>query len=167
MYGITLNGEKFVIDGEDFEKVKNYCWRKDRNGYIVANSRNGKNKIVRLHRIIMNAKNEEIVDHINWDKSDNRKSNLRMANKTQNNINIKRKKNNTSGYTGVSVLKNGNYRADISLNGAKYYLGTFDNLNDAINIRHRAELVLHGKWSGEINRKDFIKYIKECGENNE
>lgn len=160
IYGITNKGEKFVIDAEDFDRVKDYCWRKDRKGYIIANGRNGSNKIVWLHRIIMRAKDDEIVDHINWDKSNNKKSNLRIATKTQNNINIKRKSNNTSGYTGVSVLKNGKYKSSISINGKKYHLGTFDELKDAVKTRHKAEQILHGEWSGEINRKDFIKLIK-------
>lgn len=108
----------------------------------------------------MRAKDDEIVDHINWDKSNNKKSNLRIATKTQNNINIKRKSNNTSGYTGVSVLKNGKYKSSISINGKKYHLGTFDELKDAVKTRHKAEQILHGEWSGEINRKDFIKLIK-------
>lgn len=160
-YGITIKGDRFVIDTEDFEKVKNYCWRKERKDYFIANSRDKTNKIIWLHRVIMDAKDNEYVDHINWDKSDNRKSNLRIATKTQNNINIKRKSNNTSGYTGVSVLKNGKYKSSISLNGNKYHLGTFDKLDDAIRIRHKAELALHGEWSGEINRKDFLKYLKQ------
>lgn len=159
VYGITNKGEKFIIDAEDFNRVKNYCWRKDRKGYIVANSRNGSNKIIWLHRVIMKAKDNEIVDHINWDKSNNKKSNLRIATKTQNNINIKRKSNNTSGYTGVSVLKNGKYRSAISINGKKYHLGTFDRLEDAVKVRHKAEQILHGEWSGEINRNDFMKLI--------
>ena len=88
-YGITRNGDKFIIDTEDFNKIKDYCWRKEHKGYFVANSRNGTNKIIFLHRIIMNAKDDEYVDHINWDKSDNRKSNLRIATKTQNNIKVR------------------------------------------------------------------------------
>ena len=43
----------------------------------------------------------------------------------------------------------------------KYNLGNYDNLNDAVKVRHKAELALHGEWSGEINRNDFIKYIRE------
>lgn len=158
-YGITNNGDKFLIDTEDFDKVKGYCWRKERKGYIVANNRNGSNRIVWIHRIIMCANDDEIVDHINWDKSDNRKCNLRIATKTQNNINIKRKSNNTSGYTGVSVLRNGKFHSAISYGGIKYHLGTFDNIDDAAKVRHEAEKVLHGEWSGEINRKDFRHFV--------
>ena len=159
--GITSKGEEFFIDIEDYDLAKNYCWRiNPETGYVIANSRDGTNKIVWLHRLIMNVTNQSIyVDHSNWDKSNNRKSNLRIATKSENNTNIKRKTNNTSGYTGVTVNKRtGKYVARITKNKRRIYLGTFNSFEDAINARHEAELVLHGEWSGEINRKDYYYY---------
>lgn len=50
-------------------------------------------------------------------------------------------------------------KAQISANGKRYYLGTFDALEDAVNARHYAEQIIHGEWSGEINRKDFEKIM--------
>lgn len=157
--GITLNGDKFYIDNEDYETVKDYCWRVNKHGYVVVNKRDGSNKIINLHRLVMGLNDEDIlVDHKNWDKLDNRKSNLRIATKSQNNINIKRKSNNTSGYTGVHYNKKiGKYTARISKNGKRLFLGNFNTLEDAIKVRHKAEINLHGEWSGEINRKDYIK----------
>ena len=159
--GITSNGEKFYIDIEDYDKAKKYCWRIDCHGYVVANSRDGSNRIIKLHRFVMNVNDSDIlVDHKNWDKTNNRKSNLRKASKTENNINIKRKTNNTTGYTGVTLNKNsGKYIARISKNGKRIYLGTFDTFEEAVQARHEAELSIHDKWSGEINRKDFEKII--------
>jgi len=154
--GVDFKGDTFTIDREDYDKVSQYCWRIDRKGYVIANSRNGTNKIIWIHRLIMDAKPDMVVDHINWNKQDNRKCNLRVATKTQNNINIKRKSNNTTGYTGVSYIKRtGKYRAAISLNKNKIYLGDYSDLNDAIEARHKAELKYHGEWSGENNRKDY------------
>jgi len=160
--GITSNGDKFYIDTLDYDLVKNYCWRIDKFGYVVANSRNGSNKIIRIHRLIMGATtNDTYVDHKNWDKLNNKRSNLRIATKSQNNINIKRKSNNTTGYTGVTYNKKFNkYCARISINGKRIFLGWFDDINDAIQARHKAELDLHSEWSGEINRKDYEKHIK-------
>lgn len=158
--GIAIKGERFCIDKEDYPLVKDYCWRIDKYGYVVANRRDGSNKIIRLHDFIMmhNSKNT-IVDHKNWDKTDNRKQNLRIATKSQNNINIKRKLNNTSGYTGVTYNKRTNrYIARISLNNKRIFLGSFKDINDAIEARHNAEIKLHGEWSGEINRKDYTKH---------
>lgn len=157
--GVTSKGEKFYIDTSNYDVVKDYCWRIDKHGYVVANGRDGKNKIVRLHRIIMCVSDKGVlVDHKNWNKLDNRKYNLRVATKSQNNINIKKKSNNTTGYTGVCFNKRiQKYNARISKNGKRLFLGYFDTIDDAINARHKAELEIHGEWSGEINRKDYVK----------
>lgn len=157
------DNNNFCIDMEDYETVKNYCWRIGLRGYIVANSRNGLNKTVWLHRIIMNVDDENIfVDHKNWDKTNNRKSNLRKATKSENNTNIKRKKNNTTGYTGVTInRRTGNYIARISKNNKRIYLGTFSSFEDAVIARHKEELEMHKEWSGEINRKDYKGIIKD------
>lgn len=159
--GITKKGEEFIIDTDDLDKVKPYCWRKDAYGYIVANSKNCTNTIIQLHRIIMNPNKGELVDHINWDKSDNTKANLRICTKSQNNVNIKKKSNNTSGYTGVKHSPNGKWKAQISLNNNRIHLGTFETIEGAVKARKKAELVLHKEFNGEINRQDFIKMIKE------
>lgn len=156
--GYTNKNEKFCIDREDFDKVKDYCWRIDINaGYVIANSRDGTNRIVWLHRMIMDINNDNIyVDHKNWDKTNNKKSNLRLATKSENNINIKRKFNNTSGYTGVTFnKKSGKYIARISINGNRIYLGMFNDFISAVKARHDAEIKYHKEWSGEINRKDY------------
>lgn len=102
-----------------------------------------------------------LVDHRNWDKTDNRKQNLRIASKSQNNMNIKRKSNNTSGYTGVSVNKQGKYIAAISIGGKKHHLGTYEVLEDAVRARHEAEQKLHADWSGEHNRQDYQRIMGE------
>lgn len=161
--GITSSGEKFIIDSEDLNLVKDYCWRINKNtGYVIANSRDGTNKIVWLHRLVMNVTDQSIcVDHSDWNKSNNRKANLRIATKSENNINIKRKINNTSGYTGVTINKRtGKYIARISKDNKRFYLGTFNTFEEAVRARHEAEIIIHGEWSGEINRKDFKLHKK-------
>lgn len=156
--GITLKGECFYIDIADYSLVKNYCWRiNPKTGYVIANSRDKTNRTVWLHRVIMGVTDLSLcVDHSNWDKRDNRKSNLRIATKTENNINIKRKKNNSSGYTGVTVNnRTGKYISRISKDKKRIYIGTFNSFEEAVDARHKAELELHGEWSGEINRQDY------------
>ena len=158
--GYTFKNEEFIIDIEDYDKVKYYCWRMSENGYIVANNKDTTNTMIRIHRIIMNARKGEYVDHKNWDKSNNWKRNLRLCTKSQNNVNIKRKINNTSGYTGVKQDSNGKWKSQISYNNERIHLGTFDKLEDAVYIRHQAESIMHNEFNGEINRKDFINIIK-------
>lgn len=168
--GITNSGKVFMIDKEDFEKVKDYCWRFSVNGYVVANSKDLTNSTINIHRLILNPNKDEIVDHKDWNKADNRKLNLRVCSKSQNNVNIKRKKNNTSGYTGVKLNKQGNWVAQISFNNKRIHLGTYDNFYQAVQIRHKAEILMHQEFNGEINRKDFSRLIedyKNVSEDNE
>lgn len=77
----TSKGEPFKIDKEDFDKVKTYCWCKNSKGYLVCR-REG--KYILLHRLITNCPDDMVVDHINHDKSDNRKQNLRICSLSQN-----------------------------------------------------------------------------------
>ena len=161
--GYMNNGKNFLFDLEDYDKIKNYCWHLDGNGYVVANSKDTTNSTIRLSRVIMNVTNPNVlVDHKSWNLLDNRKSNLRIANSTENNINIHRKSNNTSGYTGITRQKSGHWLSRISKNGIRYNLGTYSTFKEAVIARHKAEKILHKEWSGEINRKDFQKiFAKE------
>jgi hypothetical protein len=80
------------------------------------------------------------IDHINRIKSDNRFINLREATKAQNSQNTKIPSNNTSGHKGVVWHKpNRNWCAQINVNKKHIHLGSFTNLQDAINARIEAE----------------------------
>lgn len=81
---------------------------------------------------------EEIIDHINGDRSDNRINNLREVDAAGNNRNCRLAKNNTSGVNGVTVTKFGSYRATIKVNNQTIYLGKFKTLAEASDARARA-----------------------------
>lgn len=148
-----------MIDKEDYEKVKDFCWRVDKYGYVVSFDKgHPNNQIVRIYRLVMGLTREDVdvyIDHINGNKLDNRKSNLRIATKSENNTNIKRKSNNTSGYTGVKATKSGKYVAQISFNNKRIHLGTYSTIEEAVQARHDAEIKYHGEWNGELNRNDY------------
>ena len=80
------------------------------------------------------------VDHINHDLLDNRKSNLRVTTKSQNQMNNKLAKNNTSGVTGVSYCKeSGKWVSYIHLYNKRITLGYFIDFDDAVKARLNAE----------------------------
>ncbi|MCS2167544.1 HNH endonuclease [Scandinavium manionii] len=83
-----------------------------------------------------------MIDHINGDRADNRINNLRCVDRQENMRNMAKYSNNTSGYVGVCLRKdNGKFRAFINDNNKKRkWLGTFDNLDDAIQARKEAEV---------------------------
>mgnify|MGYP004688073873 CR=1 FL=1 len=143
--GFCKDGTEFIFDTEDFEKINGYCWRMGSEGYIQT-SVNGKTKL--LHRIIMNASKEILVDHKHGIKTDNRKSELRFANKHQNGQNHKVYSSNTSGVTGVHFHKETNkFMARIKVNGKYKYLGLYENIEDAIKARLEAEKIYFGEFS--------------------
>ena len=108
-----------------------------------------KNTVVLFHRIVMNCLNDKIsVDHINHKTNDNRKSNLRLATQSQNLMNRSIGKNNTSGVTGVSFDNHSRkWSAEIKIDRKKKVLGHFENLEDAVKARKKAEKELFGYFS--------------------
>lgn len=139
--GWTSNtNREFYFDKDQYEKIKDYTWREHETTGYVTTSRNNKN--VDLHRLVTNAKEGEIVDHIHGreTKMDNRSCNLRIVSKGQNNINVGIRSNNTSGVTGVSWHKTfGKWKSQIGYNGECIVLGYFKDFDDAVKARKEAE----------------------------
>lgn len=142
--GYTFNGKIFKFDIEDFPKIKDICWYSEqRTGYIVSKS---SNKMVRMHNYITGF---DFVDHINRDKADNRRSNLREADKSRNEMNKGVRSNNKSGVTGVHFNNKRNRWVAVidklNIHRSKY----FSNKDDAIQCRLLWEKELFGEYSGQ------------------
>lgn len=143
----TGKGEPFFVDLEDFWKVRDICWHKNDEGYIVA-ALNG--KTTRIHRLIMDAPNGLDVDHKygKETRNDNRKYNLRIATRSQNNVNRDIQKNNTSGTAGVYKHSQcDKWTANVWRNNKTIYLGLFDTKEEAIAARKDAENKYYGEFS--------------------
>lgn len=149
----TTKGEPFFVDLEDFEKVKDICWHKTKDGYITGTY---KDKNIRLHRLIMNAPDDLFVDHIHGEstRNDNRKCNLRLATEQENCRNHPITKDNTSGVTGVNWHKAANkWRAFIGIDGKNIHLGTFDTFDEAVKVRKKAEEKYFGEFSFDNSQR--------------
>lgn len=121
----TNTNNKFYIDIEDYEKIKEISWYETSNGYICHKD-TGK-KVIFLHRFITNAPEKSIVDHINHNKKDNRKYNLRITNYKINGLNRKKLPN------GICKHKVGNnYYYSVFLTT---YRGNFKEYKDAKRLR--------------------------------
>lgn len=137
--GHTLNGELFYFDIDDYNLIKDCCWYISKDGYVVAYHAT-LDKIVKLHRLIMNFPENVDIDHINHKLNDNRKLNLRICEHTKNMMNQSKRSDNTSGIPGVNYHKSSNkWMARIGVNGSRILLGLFDNFNDAVKARKSAE----------------------------
>ncbi len=135
---------KTKIDIDDIDKVKEIKWSLDNHKYVSAKCRDIK---LYLHRILLEQPENHYVDHINRDRLDNRKSNLRIVRPTQNGMNKGRQSNNTSGYVGVSCDKSRNkWEAYIKIFKKKKHLGRYDDIKDAIMARKNAEQLYFGEY---------------------
>ena len=140
MARIKLTKGKFaIVDDADFSFLNQYNWQCDSSGYAVRDIGGRKDKKRTLmHRLINKTPNGFHTDHINRDKLDNRKENLRTTTPSQNILNSKLSKNNTSGYKGISWYKN-RWAVRIKFNYKGIYLGRFKLLSEALNTRKLAE----------------------------
>lgn len=90
----------------------------------------------------------EQVDHINGDRADNRLSNLRLANQSQNSCNCRLRKTNTSGYRGVSWSKEKRkWVSRIVKDHKQHVLGYFKSKDEAYYAYLQAADRLHGEYS--------------------
>jgi hypothetical protein len=102
----------------------------------------------RLAHFYMTGQWPEQIDHRDFDRVDNRWSEIRHASMAQNQHNVRRQKNNTSGRKGVHWDKQTEqWRARIDFNGKVYNLGRFDSFELAVAVREKAEYVLHGEYA--------------------
>lgn len=141
---IMSNMTKKIIDKDGYVLIYNpshqFC---DKNGYVREHRLKIEKKIGRL------LTKEEIVDHKNGVKNDNRLSNLRICTRKENARNSKIKSiNNKSGYKGVSWDTNRKkWQASIKVDYKSIGLGRFNNLRDAVVAYNIASKKYFGKFA--------------------
>lgn len=142
----------FYIDKEDLLLVNKYCWRTHRNGYIYTKQKkDGVQITIYLHRLLMQPKFFEEVDHINNIKSDNKKNNLRICNRLNNSRN---RLNNTNHFKGVSQ-SNKLFMARVNLHGRGKNIGYFQNPEEAASAYDYAAKILYGDFCN-LNNSGFV-----------
>ena len=125
--------EEVIIDADDVPKIENFKWHIQSSGYVSSK------KAGLLHRLITGAEPAQLVDHINRDKRDNRKENLRITSRSVNVHNSKIPTTNTTGTKGVYYHKvSGKLEAFIGVDG-KRIRKLFQSKEDAINFRKELE----------------------------
>lgn len=154
MKKIKLNNDQFaIIDDQDFKLVNQFKWTYRKPGYAHKHIPKTYSDTISMHRLIMNAPKGKEVDHINGDKLDNRKSNLRFCTRKQNGKNKGFSKNNTSGFKGVywhrTKYKNkisGYWAARIACEGKKY-VKYFKNKLEAAHAYNELAKKYHGEFA--------------------
>lgn len=148
--GYTNHGVEFYFDLEDYDKIKKYCWVLSKTtDTIVARIPDSNNKLITLHRLVMDAPPEVHVDHIHHNRHDNRKSELRICTPQENNFNRGPCITNTSGVVGVSWdAKDDLWHAYIGKDGKrinKYFHK--DEFEQAVAWRKAMEKELFGEFA--------------------
>lgn len=160
MKKIPLSGKKnshlsLLVSDEDYEELSRYKWYLMANGSVVRyqylrkekTSRGWRSryKLHQVHRHIMQPPKYMVVDHINHDRLDNRRDNLRVCTRLQNQQNMLKGKLNTSGYKGVRRNGSG-WVAEIKDNKKYKYLGIFQDIREAARAYDKASKELHGEY---------------------
>lgn len=147
---VLSRNEMTILDEQDWNLLSPFKWScvVPNGSHKYAVRMDGK-QYVYMHRVIMEATSTQLVDHINGDTLDNRRSNLRFATKSQNSI-------NSSKSSGVSKFKGVWYRnrkkpwvAEISKDGFKHRLGSYTTEIEAAQAYNKKAVELFGSFAVE------------------
>ena len=134
---LLTKGMVATVDDEDYDYLNQFKWCFSGNYAVHRNYPTGsKPKMIKMHRLINKTPDGFDTDHINRNKLDNRKSNLRTVTRSQNASNMGIKSNNTSGYRGIHWDKSRNkWMVFLWANKEKIYRHRFEHLSAAILAR--------------------------------
>lgn len=145
-------GHTAIIDTSDVEVVRDYKWRSAKGkgtNYVCARRKldDGRVKTIFLHRLLMNPERGLVVDHINGEGLDNRRTNLRVVTVAQNNLNSRVRSDSQTGVKGAYYDKRkGTYYSRIRANDKSMYLGTFKTAEEAAQAYAEASEKYHGEY---------------------
>jgi len=156
--GLT-KGKFAIVDAADYDWLMQYRWYAfESNGTFYA--RGTKDHAILMHRLIMNPPKGMVVDHIDGNGLNNRRSNLRICTRRENSYNQGPRKtsNRTSQFKGVGRLPNGSGKcyAKITYKGETFNLGLYDTEIEAAKAYDRKALEFFGEFAW-LNFPDEIR----------
>ena len=142
------------IDGEDFDKIKDYKWRLSSRQYgghyaVTTILKNNQQRLMSIHRLIMNCPDGMVVDHINHNKLDNRKENLRICTHRNNTRNRTKYTPTISKYKGISYdgRRISNLIVRIVVDSKCIYVGSFIDEIEAAKAYNVAAKKYFGEYA--------------------
>lgn len=140
-------GKVAIVDAKDYHWLSKYKWYATKSGqrFYAQRHKNGRN--ISMHRMIMQAPKQMVVDHIDGNGLNNRRANLRLCSIPEN-LRNRRSPGGTSKYKGVTFHKQRKkWRAVISSNRRHIHLGLFDDEIDAARAYDRKADELFGEFA--------------------
>lgn len=150
--GLT-RGKSVLVDSDDYQFLNQWNWCFS-TGYAVRFEKGDgeKHRVILMHRVITGAPDGKFVDHINSNRLDNRKSNLRTCSPQENTWNKSFQPRNKTKLKGVRFEPDrGKYLAKIGYNGKTYNLGRYNCAEDAAMAYRLAAKKFHGEFSNQSN----------------
>jgi hypothetical protein len=151
--GINGVGKFALVDADDCEELNKHKWHYS-GGYAMRKIGRNKRHTLLMHRVVNKTKNGFDTDHINRNRLDNRKKNLRSCTRQENNANAGLHKNNTLGVKGVYILrkkyKEKTYEyimSQITVNGKGIHLGHFKTIPEASQAYNEAAQKYFGEYA--------------------
>lgn len=142
---VLTGGKTTTVDAEDYEWLNQWKWHCSAHGYAT---RSGEGNTVQMSRFILSPDSDLEVDHIDRNRLNNTRANLRIATNSQNAINIAPTYRNTSGFKGVSLdKKTGQWRSMIRIKGEHAWLGRHDTAEDAARAYDAKARELFGEFA--------------------
>lgn len=145
----VYGGHVAIVDREDFERFGNLRWHRSCKGYAARAEKKpeGGYRTVFMHRMILCPAEGMFVDHINGNKLDNRKANLRQASNAENCRAARNRVKHKNLYRGVYWKQaNRKWEASVTVDGKRTYLGLFHTAEQARDARNIAAKRLHGEF---------------------
>lgn len=141
-------GQSALVDDSDHPTLHRHKWHLTTSGYAATTIKaNGARQYTYMHRLLLDAGPDDIVDHIDGNPLNNTRANLRLVTRNQNQWNRKTQAN-ASGYKGVAWHKRkGKYYARIQANGHRYFLGYFETAQEASQAYARAAKQAFGSYA--------------------
>ncbi|MCA0455635.1 MAG: HNH endonuclease [Chloroflexi bacterium] len=149
------HGHVAIIDEQDADlALITWTPKVYENGAVYCVNQIRKRPTLRLHNVVFERvigrplSDDEYADHIDRNPLNNRRSNLRLATKMQNNQNVGIQRNNTTGYKGASLnRRTGLYRARITVNSKEKDLGWYHTAEDAASVYNHYAAIHYGEFA--------------------